>query len=179
MKTVETIERERRWLLCESNEEGARKVLQDLESILLLHKKVEIKQWYISTNPVVRLRSHDDKDYVLCVKTRGKNSGLGVPEKESELNQEEFDNLFKFVVKEPIVKTRYYIPLENGLTAELDVFRDILTGLIIIEVEFESDEEAASFIPPVWFGDKEITGNRGYANSTLYRFMPKLNSNKK
>jgi len=171
MEIVETLEIERRWLLSGSKEE-ALAILEMLESQFAGCKKTEIKQWYISTNPVVRLRSHDDEEFVLCIKTRGKGTGKGVPEKESELNKEEFDNLFKFITKQPVRKTRYYIPLENGFVAELDIFHNYLNGLIIVEVEFKDEESSVVFIPPSWFGNKEITGNKSYSNSVFYSLMP-------
>ena len=172
MKIIETLERERRWLLAE-NPEDAKRVLGWLENLTIGCEISEIKQWYISTNPVLRLRAHDDREYVLCIKTRGTGTGFGVPEKEAELSKEEFDNLFKFVKKKAIRKTRYFIPLvDSDLIAEVDVFQDSLDGLIIVEVEFPNDEQAKAFSPPPWFFANEITGNKSYANSTFYESMP-------
>ncbi len=161
----ENLEIERRWLLhTDTFNPGFE--LSDFKS-------VEIKQWYITTNPVLRLRSHDDKEFVLCVKTKGeKGKNKGVPEMEINLSQGEFENLFfKVDKKRPILKQRYYIHLSNGLIAEVDFMKDYYTGIIFIEVEFPDKESADKFVPPSWFGDKEITGNINYSNSTLYKLM--------
>ncbi len=177
MDIVETLELERRWLLCESATE-APAVLKSLKLLLAGCKSEEIKQWYISLNPVLRLRSHDDSEFVFCVKTKGKHVRPGIPEKESELNRDEFDNLMKLVInKNPLRKPRHYISIDGGLTAELDVFCDYFLGLIIVEVEFKDEESYFAFVPPAWFGNNEITGNKDYANSTLYSLMPDSDSN--
>lgn len=165
MGTSSGIEIERRWLL--------KSLPAEIDIVSGGYRESVIKQSYISTNPVIRLRSHDDSTFVLCVKTKGTGVGLGKPENESELSREEFDNLFKFVKKQPIQKTRYYIPLNHSLIAELDIFSEP-SNLIIVEVEFQSEKEAESFIPPPWFGEEEITKNKNYANSFIYKFMPDL-----
>ena len=36
----------------------------------------------------------------------------------------------------------------------------------LVEVEFNSLEEAEAFIPPAWFGE-EVTGNKQYSNAQL------------
>ena len=58
------------------------------------------------------------------------------------------------------------IPLECGLTAELDIFEDSLAPLILIEVEFPTEEDALSFLPPLWFGE-DVTFSGEYHNSNL------------
>lgn len=173
MEITPNLEIERRWLLSESREDSYR-IVEKLSDLLADCKKSEIKQWYISLNPVLRLRSHDDSEFVLCVKTRGRHTGIGTPEKESELSKEEFDNLMEFIKKHPVRKTRYYIPIDNGLTAELDVFWGYILGLVIVEVEFPDEQSAISFTPPDWFGNNEITGKEGYSNAVFYSLMPDI-----
>lgn len=46
------------------------------------------------------------------------------------------------------------IPLEDGLKAEVDIFEKKLKGLIIVEVEFESIEQAKKFKMPSWFNNE-------------------------
>lgn len=60
-----------------------------------------------------------------------------------------------------INKLRYRISLENNLVAELDVYGKELFGLIIVEVEFKTEEEAKSFKKSNWFG-KEVTNDSKY-----------------
>ena len=47
-----------------------------------------------------------------------------------------------------------------------DVFEGYLDGLIMVEVEFESEEDAVKFNPPEWF-DKDVTFDYHYRNSYL------------
>ena len=65
-----------------------------------------------------------------------------------------------------IAKKRYLIPLNEKLTAELDVFEQELSGLLLVEVEFDTVEEANSFVPPTWFGE-DVTNSGKYHNSYM------------
>lgn len=168
----ENLEIERRWLLnVDTFNPGF--YLNELTAL-------EIKQWYITTNPVLRLRyqylrqGSYKEEFVLCVKTKGeKGKNQGVPEMEINLSKEEFENLFlKVDKKRPILKHRYFVQLPNGLVAEIDFMKDHYTGIIFIEVEFPDKESADKFVAPSWFGEKEITGDKDFSNSNLYNLMP-------
>ena len=65
-----------------------------------------------------------------------------------------------------IIKNLYNIKLDNELTAELDVFDNQLNGLILVEVEFEKEEDIINFVKPDWFG-KDVSKNKKYRNSFL------------
>ena len=65
-----------------------------------------------------------------------------------------------------IEKSRYLIPLKDGLTAELDVFEGSLAPLLLVEVEFDSVEAAEAFTAPDWFGE-DVTNSGKYHNSNL------------
>ena len=131
---------------------------QDLES----YPHNEIAQGYISVSPVIRIRRSDER-YILTVKSAGH---LSREEYELEMNAEEFKKLSCKVEGNVISKTRYKIPLQGGLTAELDIFHDDFEGLIYVEVEFESIHEAEAFEAPDYFG-REVTDEVGYSNSEL------------
>lgn len=128
-------------------------------------KFTDIVQTYISKKPVIRLRSHDKKEFVLCIKTQGNKKSLARPEQEIVINKKEYNSLLKISITEPIIKRRYFFKYKNR-TAELDIFDGYLRGMIIIELEFKSESEAYAFEAPEWFG-KEITGVKKYANSSL------------
>ena len=72
---------------------------------------------------------------------------------ERESTKEEFENLLKQAV-EVYEKVRYYVPLDSGLIAELDIYFGKHKGVITIEVEFESETDAKSFNIPEWFGEE-------------------------
>ncbi len=48
------------------------------------------------------------------------------------------------------------------------MYAGVLAGLSVVEVEFGSEREAASFAPPAWFG-RELTGETGWSNAALAR----------
>ena len=60
------------------------------------------------------------------------------------------------------------IPLNERLTAELDIFEKDLAPLTLVEVEFDSVEEADKFTAPDWFGE-DVTNSGKYHNSYLSR----------
>ena len=68
-----------------------------------------------------------------------------------------------------ISKTRYLIPLGiEDLVAEVDVFEPPFAPLIMAEVEFESEEQANTFVAPNWFGE-DVTFDGRYHNSYMSR----------
>lgn len=69
-------------------------------------------------------------------------------------------------VGDVVCKTRYYIPLPDGMTAELDIFHAQHEGLIMVEVEFPSLEASVAFHKPDWFGD-DVSLDKHYRNSNL------------
>ena len=122
----------------------------------------DILQAYIATDPVIRIRKMDDT-YCLCMKSQGH---MIREEFELPITKEQFDNLWPKVESSPIEKTRYFIPLERNLTAELDIFTGHLEGLITVEVEFSSPTSASLFVAPDWFGE-DITHDNRYKNNHL------------
>ncbi len=125
----------------------------------------EIRQGYISTDPTIRLRQQDD-NYILTVKSAGL---MKKEEYELNLTEDQFNRLWKKTEGNTIEKTRYVIPLNNGLKAELDVYKGFLSGFMNVEVEFPSTKEAILFDIPNWFG-QEVTQDPRYSNSSLAKF---------
>lgn len=87
------------------------------------------------------------------------------------LSKEEFDDLSELPGKR-LRKIRYYYS-ENGTEYEIDIFKDQLEGLVVVDVEFSSNEEKAKFSAPEWVladvtQDKFIAGGmlcgRSYAD---------------
>ncbi len=133
------------------------------------YSHVEIEQCYLCTSPTVRVRRMGDV-YILTIKekvAKGKE-GEAIHNREEEflLTAESYERLKSKSEGSAVLKTRYRIPLECGLTAELDLFHGAHEGLRLVEVEFPDTESSESFIPPVWFG-KEVSDDRRYRNSWL------------
>lgn len=122
----------------------------------------ELSQGYIYTLPVIRIRKSDD-EYFLTVKSEGL---LERQEFEINISEKVFNDLSLKCDGNIISKTRYRIPLEDGLTAELDIFHGVFEGLMYVEVEFSSVEEAESFTAPDYFG-RDVTQFEQYQNSSL------------
>ena len=80
------------------------------------------------------------------------------------------------LAKRGLVKSRYYIRLDGGLTAELDVFKGPLEGLAMVEVEFEDEAKREAFTPPSWFGrdvsQEAWSSNASLAGKTWYDVRP-------
>lgn len=124
--------------------------------------KKEMEQTYISTSPTIRIRKSDNS-FILTVKGSG---SIAREEFELELTEDQYTSLLKKAETPSVVKTRYLIPLNGSLTAELDVYHGKLDGLYTVEVEFSSLEEASSFIPPAWFG-ADVSEDKRYKNTAL------------
>lgn len=131
------------------------------------YEKKEVMQGYISSDPELRLRHFGNK-YIFTFKN---GSYLAREEFEIEISKEQFENLWKLVSGNIIKKDRYYIPLEKGLIAELDIYHEHLNGLITVEVEFDSEDGAKAFVPPDWFGE-DVTYDKRYSNINLSQGPP-------
>ena len=121
-----------------------------------------IEQGYLSTDPVVRVR-RDNEDYYLTYKS----SGMMVRQEYNlPLTAESYRHLKEKIDGLLISKKRYEIPLEGGLTIELDRFSGDYEGLWLAEVEFPDEETANTFVPPKWFGE-DVTFSTRYHNSVM------------
>ena len=124
-----------------------------------------IEQGYVALDgngTEVRVRRRGDKR-VMTIKS---GSGLVRTEEEWPLEAERFDALWPLTDGRRVVKTRYLVPLDDGLTAEVDVYEGTLDGLVTAEVEFASEADSEAFAAPDWLG-REVTGDAGYANRAL------------
>lgn len=122
----------------------------------------EIEQAYLCTEPVVRVR-RDNNDFYLTYKSKG----LMVREEYNlPLTKEAYGHLLAKHDGIVITKKRYEIPEKDGLIIELDVFERDYEGLVLAEVEFQSEKQALAYSPPTWFGE-DVSNSAEYHNSTL------------
>lgn len=139
-----------------------KKLPQNLSS----YKSVKIKQGYLSPSPSpLRIRQKDNYFEITKKLPLKKNDFSSAEEINIPLTQFEFNQLW-ILVDRSLEKTRYLIPLENDLIAELNIYEGDLVGLSQVEVEFKSTEQMNQFVPPDWFG-KDITQEDFAANSFL------------
>ena len=106
------------------------------------HPSKRLEQGYLAIDPAgseVRIRRKDDET-LMTVKT---GIGLIRGEEEFAIDRDRFERLWSLTDGRQVVKTRYFVPLEDGLTAEVDVYDGELDGLVTGEVEFPDADDRA------------------------------------
>lgn len=128
------------------------------------YEATDIVQGYLSSVPgrSVRVRIRGDKGY-LTIKGDGGATGLSRYEWEKEIPVAEARELMLLCEPGVIDKTRYLVRVGEHVY-EVDEFRGENAGLLMAEVELQSENEA--FVKPAWLG-KEVTGDKRYYNSML------------
>lgn len=134
--------------------------LQDIKS------KSKIVQGYLSSNPdrTVRIRVKNNKGFI-TIKGRSNDSGTTRLEWEKEIDFQEAHQLMNLCEDFIIEKTRYEVIFQNQLF-EIDIFEGKNEGLIIAEIELESENQNLIF--PNWLG-QEVTGDIRFYNAYLSR----------
>ena len=127
-------------------------------------KKTLIKQGFLNTDPdrTVRIRIKGDHGF-LTVKGKSNAAGTIRREWEKEIDLSEALGLFKLCEPGTIEKIRYEVKAGKHVI-EIDEFCNENSGLIVAEIELESENE--KFIAPSWLGE-EVTGDVRYYNSQL------------
>ena len=124
---------------------------------------VALRQGYliVADSGEARVREAEAR-YTLTIKT---GKGLVRGEYEIELTSAQFEALWPATAAQRVEKRRYRLPVGERV-AELDVYSGALDGLVTVEVEFPSVDDAGRFAVPAWFGP-EVTGVPGYSNAEL------------
>ena len=121
------------------------------------------RQGYLNSdeNRNVRVRVINDRGYLTV---KGISQGATRVEYEYEIPKAEAEAMLDNLCEKPlIIKKRYKIEFK-GFVWEVDEFLGENQGLIIAELELESENQV--FIKPEWIG-KEVTGDPKYFNSNL------------
>ena len=126
-----------------------------------------IAQGYICSGRgrTVRIRIRDDKGFLTIKGPAGEN-GLSRYEWEKEIPLDEATELMKLCEPGMIDKTRYLVRSGNHVF-EVDEFYGENEGLVVAEVELESEDDA--FEKPAFIGE-EVTGIAKYYNSFLMKY---------
>jgi adenylate cyclase len=95
----------------------------------------------------------------------GSASGMSRYEFETEIPVPDADHLLSLCDQPLIEKTRYNYDFE-GLTWEVDEFHGVNDGLVVAEVELESEDQ--QFNKPDFVGE-EVTGQVKYYNMMLLK----------
>jgi CYTH domain-containing protein len=125
-------------------------------------KSVRIQQAYLSTDPekTIRVRTLDTKAYLTI---KGKTTGISRAEFEYEIPIEDAHELIDGFCSSVIKKIRHYLNYQEKLW-EIDVFEGLNEGLIVAEIELESEHE--SFEKPSFIGE-EVSNDFRYQNANL------------
>ena len=102
---------------------------------------------------------------VLTIKGMGSASGMSRYEFETEIPVSDADHLLSLCDQPLIEKTRYKYD-HGGLVWEVDEFHGVNDGLVVAEVELESEEQ--TFDKPDFIGE-EVTGQTKYYNMMLLK----------
>lgn len=123
-----------------------------------------IVQGYLASMPecTVRIRIKGDKAFI-TIKGKSDNGGISRFEWEKEIDVADANQLLNLCQPGMIDKYRYNVSA-GSKTFEVDEFCGENEGLIIAEIELESENEP--FLKPSWLG-KEVTGDNRYYNSSL------------
>lgn len=133
--------------------------------------KITQKHIFKDTICSIRVRKSEniytkEKIYTHTIKARGADmQKYSIYELEEKITEQEFEQIDPFIGSRPVEKYRIIAPLQNGLKAEIDVFRGFLKGLIIAEVEFSNVNQAENFKMPSWFN--EAVPHREFSNRKL------------
>ena len=125
-----------------------------------------IIQGYISREKTgtVRIRIADDKAY-LTIKGKPAAGHFARYEWEKEIDVNEAKELLKLCQGTIIDKTRWIVPAtEKELKWEIDEFHGKHEGLVLAEIELESEEQ--EFAKPDFIG-QEVTHDPRYYNANM------------
>ena len=126
--------------------------------------KKRIVQAYLNSNPerTVRIRIKENKGF-LTIKGKGNATGTTRLEWEIEIPVQDAEKLLTICENGIIDKTRHEVMVGNHVY-EVDVFAADNVGLIVAEIELQSEDEA--FEKPRWLG-KEVTNDERFYNAYL------------
>ena len=126
--------------------------------------KNQIAQGYLNSHPerTVRIRIKGESGF-LTIKGKGNESGISRLEWETEIPLTEAKSLIKLCENGVIDKIRYEVKAGNH-TFEVDEFFGDNEGLIVAEIELQSEDEA--FEKPEWLS-QEVTNDERYYNAFL------------
>lgn len=126
-------------------------------------ESASIRQGYLVFGPpvAIRVRIEDSKAHInikqATTAIRRAEFEYPIPVRDAE------ELLREFCLGHPIVKTRHRIT-HAGHRWEIDEFHDANAGLVVAEVELESEDDVIAL--PAWAG-AEVSGDARYLNSSL------------
>jgi adenylate cyclase len=123
------------------------------------------RQGYLNSvkERTVRIRTVDDKAFLTI---KGVTVGATRAEYEYPIPVADCNAMLDTLAEKPLIEKKRYKIRRGDLTWEIDEFFGENKGLIVAEVELESEDQA--FEKPDWVGE-EVTGDPRYFNANLIR----------
>ncbi len=112
----------------------------------------------------VRVRTVGDQGFITV---KGASVGLARLEYEYKIPIDDADTLLDRLCQKPLIEKHRYKIDHAGFTWEVDEFSGENDGLVVAEIELES--EGQLFDKPDWIGE-EVTGDPRYFNANLIRY---------
>jgi adenylate cyclase len=124
-----------------------------------------LRQGYLSSTPerVVRVRIEGD---MAMLTIKGRNLGATRSEWEYPIPMDDASAFLEGLCERPIIEKKRYRIDYQGMTWEVDEFLGENAGLVVAEIELESEQQA--FAKPDWIGE-EVTHDPRYFNANLLR----------
>ena len=121
------------------------------------------RQGYLSTvkERTVRVRTISDKGYLTI---KGITVGASRAEFEYEIPVADAEEMLDTLCEKPLIEKNRYKVVDGALTWEVDEFFGENAGLIIAEIELQSENQ--SFDKPEWVTE-EVTADPRYYNANL------------
>ena len=126
---------------------------------------VPFRQGYLPTqdDTTVRVRL---EGAVAKLTIKGKTQGMSRLEFEYTIPVSDAEQMLNELCEKPLIEKVRYCRSEQGYIWEIDEFAGDNQGLIVAEVELESEDEQPPL--PDWAGE-EVTGDARYFNAALVR----------
>ena len=126
-------------------------------------KSIRIRQGYFATDPScsIRIRISDNKASLNI-----KSATLGITRSEYDypVPISDAEEMLEQLCVKPLLEKERYIVEQGALLWEIDVFSGVNAGLIVAEIELESDQQ--DFDRPSWLG-QEVSDDPRYYNVCL------------
>jgi CYTH domain-containing protein len=124
------------------------------------------RQGYLNSTKerTVRIRTINDKAFLTV---KGITVSATRAEYEYEIPFGDCVEMLEGLAERPIIEKKRYKIHDDGLVWEVDEFLGVNQGLIVAEVELQSEDQV--FEKPVWVGE-EVSGDPRYFNSNLVAY---------
>jgi adenylate cyclase len=149
----------------EMAKEIERKFLLNGDTWKSLAKGTRYRQGYLNSvkERTVRVRTVGDKGFLTV---KGITTGASRTEYEYPIPVPDAEGMLNELCEKPLIEKNRYKIKDRNLTWEVDEFFGENQGLIVAEVELQS--EGQSFEKPEWIGE-EVTGDPRYFNANLIK----------